>query len=1177
MCAWLRVLHQQFTGNWDDTGFGPGRDSMQASTNVFDVLYVTADAGETQALLDRFSFDGVDLSVTELAPGADQLDVQGVDCLVLCDSLGPERTLACLRTVRSASPTLPILAFSGDADPSFAEALLDAGATDVVQSSGKTVPPELLERRLETVLTASEDHSSHERILARLQELSERDELFRQVAENISDVVWVNNVDETGLEFINDAYEDVWGRQPEPLYQDRSAFLETIHPDDRDRVSAAMDQQLEDPESYDEQFRVVRPDGAIRWVHSRAFGVREDGVLRRIVGVATDITERKIREEELAAERDLVERILETSPVGIVVIDTDGTITRANEQAASILGVSQSSLEGGHYAPEGVEVRTMDGTTLPAEEFPFQRIRESGAPLWDRQLVVETPDGEQSVIAVDGVPLFDDDALEQVVITFDDVTDRVERERRLTNQRDELAQLNHINRIIRGVDEALLGATSREEILQAVCDNIATADRYQFAVALRTVGGERLEPVAWADQAAPLVEEVFPLTCESPGNSPGFRAIETGETQVIQDLTPDSTSGESQSDWRDALVSSGVRSLAAIPVQYDQHTYGVIAVYAGETAVFSDRELDVLGELGGTVGYAIAAIESREREQMLTSLYEATQDLLAAETETAVCDVVVDTASAVLELSGIGIFLFDGGENVLEPVAATETLLGFYDEWQRFGPGREDSITWQTYVTGERQFFSDVRESDMLANEATSARSALLIPLGDHGVFVVGSTETDAFDEQKRQLVGLLAATTEAALDRVAGQAGIRERDQQLEERQQRLDRFERMLTFLRQLEQLLRQAATREEIEQGICDLLVQRTCVSFAWVGRVPPDGTAVEPQAWAGDERGYLDAVSLSLDSAEPAPKTAATGEVTNVSNVADHLRESDWARQGVGRDFESVLSVPLTYGDTAYGVLTAYATETGTFDNVVFEMADELGETLGYGINSAETRRGILTDRLTELELRLGDTERVLNAVADISGESVRYREITPESNDRARVLFAVEDTPIEDVLTLESEFVAVDSLTHVDQGDEQLFRATLSGQTVATTLLDCGGIPRAVVAEPTDTRVTVWLPQELDVRVFLERVRERYPDTEMVSRRPVDRSSDGPETARLALSDLTDRQREVLVTAYESGFFQSPRETTGEELADLLDLAQPTVTHHLREAQRRLLSRVLEAE
>jgi predicted DNA binding protein len=110
----------------------------------------------------------------------------------------------------------------------------------------------------------------------------------------------------------------------------------------------------------------------------------------------------------------------------------------------------------------------------------------------------------------------------------------------------------------------------------------------------------------------------------------------------------------------------------------------------------------------------------------------------------------------------------------------------------------------------------------------------------------------------------------------------------------------------------------------------------------------------------------------------------------------------------------------------------------------------------------------------------------------------------------------------------------------------------------------------VTTHPDHTVAVVGLPDPGEVRTFVDRLEERYPGTELVSRR--ERTEhDGTDLHRVLDSGLTDRQREVLATAYESGFFESPRETTGVELAELLGVSQPTVTHHLREGQRRLFA------
>jgi PAS domain S-box-containing protein len=131
------------------------------------------------------------------------------------------------------------------------------------------------------------------RLYGRLQESEER---FRQLAEHIGAVFWLADVRTDQILYASPAYRDIWGRSPESLYADRQSYLEGIHRDDRERVRAANAAPPRG-EFLTEEYRVVRPDGSIRWVADRGFPIRDaDGRVVRVAGLAEDITDRKRRE-----------------------------------------------------------------------------------------------------------------------------------------------------------------------------------------------------------------------------------------------------------------------------------------------------------------------------------------------------------------------------------------------------------------------------------------------------------------------------------------------------------------------------------------------------------------------------------------------------------------------------------------------------------------------------------------------------------------------------------------------------------------------------------------------------------------------------------------------------------------------------------------------------------------
>jgi two-component system cell cycle sensor histidine kinase/response regulator CckA len=129
--------------------------------------------------------------------------------------------------------------------------------------------------------------------------LHESEERFRQITENIREVFWLTDPDNHQMLYTSPAFETIWGRPRSELQSSARAWLDAIHPDDRERVARASATK-EVIGAYDEAYRVVRPDGTVRWVRDRGFPVRDNsGKVIRIAGVAEDITEQRQLESEL--------------------------------------------------------------------------------------------------------------------------------------------------------------------------------------------------------------------------------------------------------------------------------------------------------------------------------------------------------------------------------------------------------------------------------------------------------------------------------------------------------------------------------------------------------------------------------------------------------------------------------------------------------------------------------------------------------------------------------------------------------------------------------------------------------------------------------------------------------------------------------------------------------------
>src|SRR5262249_43149478 len=152
------------------------------------------------------------------------------------------------------------------------------------------------------------------------------DERFRQFGENICEGVWVTDTRKDEIIYVSPGYEEIWGRTCQSLYESARDWMEGIHREDRKRVLKALERQVLG--EYDEVYRIVRPDGSIRWIHDRAFPVHnEAGEVYRLTGIAEDITERKMAERRLEARNEVIKALA-----------VSGTLREASEKILESIG-----------------------------------------------------------------------------------------------------------------------------------------------------------------------------------------------------------------------------------------------------------------------------------------------------------------------------------------------------------------------------------------------------------------------------------------------------------------------------------------------------------------------------------------------------------------------------------------------------------------------------------------------------------------------------------------------------------------------------------------------------------------------------------------------------------------------------------------------------------------------
>lgn len=161
---------------------------------------------------------------------------------------------------------------------------------------------------------------------------------FQQMAENIRDVFFLEDAVTFRMLYINRAYEEIWGRSCESLYANPQSWIDAVHPDDRVSVQEKYRDGLSGgPLEF--EYRIVRPDGGIRWIETRGFPIRDAaGKISRLTGIAKDITERKEAARDLRESERRFREMLDNVELLTVMLDCEGRITYCNEYLLRLTG-----------------------------------------------------------------------------------------------------------------------------------------------------------------------------------------------------------------------------------------------------------------------------------------------------------------------------------------------------------------------------------------------------------------------------------------------------------------------------------------------------------------------------------------------------------------------------------------------------------------------------------------------------------------------------------------------------------------------------------------------------------------------------------------------------------------------------------------------------------------------
>ncbi|HEY3321683.1 MAG TPA: PAS domain S-box protein [Planctomycetota bacterium] len=268
--------------------------------------------------------------------------------------------------------------------------------------------------------------------------LRESEERFQQLANNSDEVFWMSDVALGRMLYVSPAYERLWGRSRQSLYSNPQSFMDAVHPEDRERVRNIVLNQRNIGATAQMVYRIVRPDGSLRWVWDRAVPVRDKtGRIYRLAGVAADITERKKAE----AEYELLMTAMDQAAEAVLITDAQGIIQYVNPAFEAITGYTRAEAIGQNP-------RILKSEKQDAELYRSLWSTISGGKSWQGRLINKKKDGSLYTEEANISPVRDaTGAITNYVAVKRDVT----REVSLEAQFIQVQKMEAIGRLAAGV------------------------------------------------------------------------------------------------------------------------------------------------------------------------------------------------------------------------------------------------------------------------------------------------------------------------------------------------------------------------------------------------------------------------------------------------------------------------------------------------------------------------------------------------------------------------------------------------------------------------------------------------------------------------------------------------------------------------------------------------------
>ncbi|RKD89050.1 bacterio-opsin activator domain-containing protein [Halopiger aswanensis] len=573
---------------------------------------------------------------------------------------------------------------------------------------------------------------------------------------------------------------------------------------------------------------------------------------------------------------------------------------------------------------------------------------------------------------------------------------------------------------------------------------------------------------------------------------------------------------------------------------------------AGTTGLEELPGLVVSGLAVATVHYLAAYVEEENRiKSELSSANEQLRRFRKA-----------------VEHAGHAIFLTDADGTIEYANPATEDVTGY-------APAEAVGETPRLWKSGEHdeafyaELWETITDGDVWDGEIVNRRKNGDLCWVDMTIAPI-TDETGAVD-------GFVAVDTDVT--------ERKERELQIREQHAELEVLNTTNEVIRDVNRELLQADSKAEVEAVACERFASAGPYESAWFATRNAVTDTVRAQTSAGIDADTLSGIVDAVNDTghETVVDRALETETTHAVRTCGEQRPACERKVCECHSYggaAATVAIPLSYRDAHYGALVLHASDAGTPDVIDGEILDELGETIAYAITAVESQRSLVADRVTELTFEVDPTDAPLPSLAAALECDLELEQITAtDDGDGDLVAFVtLRETTLEAV----REYVdAVDDIGPVElvrEGDSLLVRLAVSDASIIATLADYGAVVRSVTADADGGRVVADLAETGAVRSVVDAVAETHSGVTLVGQRERDRPPETHGQFRSAVDErVTGRQLEALRLAHFGGFFEWPRESSGDDLAERMGVCQSTYLQHLRAAQRKVFEAFFDAD